>query len=82
MTWQLEEAIAYYRKQGAPGDQSALIALLGEIQRENGGGIPVAAVEEAAKAYGVKESLLLALIPLQSGGILGLLPVPGLIVGE
>ena len=62
MTWQLEEAIAYYRKQGAPGDQSALIALLGEIQRENGGGIPVAAVEEAAKAYGVKESLLLALI--------------------
>lgn len=62
MAWQLEEAITYYGKQGAPGDQSALIALLGEIQQENGGGIPVAAVEETAKAYGVKESLLLALI--------------------
>ena len=62
MSWSLEEAIAYYQKQGAPADQSALIVLLGEIQRENGGGIPMSALTAAAQAYDVKESLLLALI--------------------
>ena len=30
MAWSLEEAISYYRKQGAPRDQSALVALLKE----------------------------------------------------
>lgn len=62
MSWSLEEAIAYYQKQGAPGDQSVLIALLGEIQQENGGGIPMPTLTAAAQAYGVKESLLLALV--------------------
>ena len=38
--WNLEEAVAYYRKQGAPNDQSALVSLLRELQDENGGGIP------------------------------------------
>lgn len=28
MEWNLEEALDYYRRQGAPGDQNALIALL------------------------------------------------------
>ncbi|MDO5151848.1 MAG: hypothetical protein Q4D50_00605 [Eubacteriales bacterium] len=41
MSWSLEEAIAYYRTQGAPGDQSALTGFLREVQRENGGGIPL-----------------------------------------
>ena len=31
MEWNLEEALDYYRRQGAPGDQNALIALLKEI---------------------------------------------------
>ena len=61
MQWHLEEAVEFYRKQGAPRDQNALTALLKEIQRENGG-IPRYAVEAVADAYGIKASLLLALI--------------------
>lgn len=61
MTWNLEEAMAYYRRQGAPGDQNALIALLKEMQRELGG-IPVEAPAEIAAYYGVREALILALI--------------------
>ena len=57
MDWNLEEAIAYYGRQGAPRDQSALTALLREIQRENGGGIPRGAVTAAARAYGIPESI-------------------------
>ena len=34
MNWNLEEAISYYQKQGAPRDQGALISLLKEIQQE------------------------------------------------
>lgn len=62
MSWNLEEAIAYYKKQGAPGDQSAIISLLREVQQENGGGVPVYAVAEIAARYGLKETFLLALI--------------------
>lgn len=62
MAWNLEEAIGYYKKQGAPGDQSALTALLREIQQENGGSLPRGMVARAASGLGVKESLLLALI--------------------
>lgn len=61
MDWDLKEAIAYYGKQGAPRDQSALVALLREMQQENGG-IPAWMLKPVAEAYGVKESLLLALI--------------------
>ena len=62
MSWSLEEAISYYKNQGAPGDQSAVICLLREIQQENGGSIPIDALATAAKAYGVKDSFLNALI--------------------
>ena len=37
MGWNLEEALTYYRRMGAPGDQNALIGLLREIQQEHGG---------------------------------------------
>ena len=40
MEWNLNDAIAYYKKQGAPGDQNALVGLLREIQAEYGGKIP------------------------------------------
>ena len=40
MAWNLEEAMHYYKKQGAPRDQSALVSLLREIQQENNGSIP------------------------------------------
>ena len=62
MDWNLEEAIAYWKKQGAPRDQNAVTNLLREIQQENGGSIPMSAVIRASEAYQVKESLLLALI--------------------
>ncbi|MBR2047331.1 MAG: NAD(P)H-dependent oxidoreductase subunit E [Oscillospiraceae bacterium] len=62
MAWDLDEAIGYYKSQGAPGDQNALVALLREAQQENGGVIPAHVPAAAAEAYGVKESFLLALI--------------------
>lgn len=61
MEWQLTEAIAYYRSQGAPADQNALVLLLKEIQQQRGG-IPRSVLGEIASAYGIKEALLLALI--------------------
>ena len=62
MDWTLKEAMEYYQKNGAPGNQSALISLLREVQQENGSAIPLSAVGEIAAFYGVKDSLLLALI--------------------
>lgn len=60
--WNLEEAISYYKKQGAPSDQSALMSLLREIQQENGGAIPKSSLLSLAEGLGVKESYLLAVI--------------------
>ena len=44
MAFSVEEAVMYYKKQGAPGDQSALVSLLREVQQESGGAIPIAAL--------------------------------------
>lgn len=60
--WDLTEAITYYKSQGAPQDQSALVSLLQEVQRESGGAIPPSLLKDAAEGLGVRESLLLALI--------------------
>ena len=62
MSWNLNEAVTYYKRMGAPGDQSALISLLREIQQNSGGAIPAALLAEAAQALGTRESLLLALV--------------------
>ena len=61
MSWNSEEAIAYYKKLGAPGDQSAVISLLKEVQTQFGG-IPKGMVATLAQQLGTKEALLLALI--------------------
>ena len=61
MSWNLYEAIEYYRTQGAPADQSALISLLKEIQRENGG-ISRGDIGILCQSLAIKEGLLLALI--------------------
>lgn len=61
MQWNLQEAMGYYRSQGAPGDQSALTGLLKEIQKEQGA-VPMHMVTEIAQSYGIKAALLLALI--------------------
>ena len=62
MPWNLEEAVSYYKQQGAPQDQSALLGLLREVQAENSGGIPRGALGYIADAYKIKDSFLLALI--------------------
>ena len=64
MAWELKEAVDYYKKQGAPADQTALTALLREIQEEFGA-IPTGLLPEAAAYLGTKESFLLALIRRQ-----------------
>ena len=61
MLWDLEEALDYYRRQGAPGDQNALIALLKEIQKETGC-IPAEVPAKIAAFYAIREPLVLALI--------------------
>ena len=62
MNWNLDETISYYKRQGAPADQNALIALLKEIQIEYKGSIPIYVPAQIADSYGIKESLLFALI--------------------
>lgn len=61
MSWNLEEAVSYYKKLGAPGDQNAVIQLLREIQSEFGA-IPAGIVSQIAASLGTKEALLLALV--------------------
>ena len=61
MSWDLKEAMEYYARQGAPSDQSAVIALLKEIQREQGS-VSRQDLARMADYYRVKESLFLALI--------------------
>lgn len=61
MAWNLEEAISYYRTQGAPGEQNALIGFLREVQSENGG-IPSYMLTQAAEGFGIKAGVLLALV--------------------
>lgn len=57
----VKEILDYYRRQGAPGDQTALVNLLKEVQRDHGA-VPQWAVAEIAAAYNVKDSFLLAVI--------------------
>lgn len=64
MAWNMTEAVQYYKKQGAPSDQTALLALLREMQEEFGA-IPPGMLPELAVLLGVKESFLLAMIRRQ-----------------
>ena len=58
----LEEIVEWYRHQGAPGDQTAVIELLRQVQRSFDGHIPRGAVDVVAEQLGIKPGLLLALI--------------------
>ena len=57
----MQELLDYYRRQGAPGDQTALVNLLKELQQTHGA-VPKWAVAEIAEAYKVKESFILAVV--------------------
>ena len=57
----MEEMLAYYRSQGAPGDQTALVNLLKELQQTHGA-VPKWAVAEIAEYYKIKESFILAVV--------------------
>ena len=61
MNWDLQEAIVYYRHQGAPSDQNALIALLKEVNQHHHG-ISREMLTHISEAYEIQESLLHALI--------------------
>ena len=62
MSWNLEEAVSYYQSMGAPQDQNALVNLLKEIQKEQGGTVPAHIPAVLAETLGTKEGLILALI--------------------
>ena len=57
----MKEILDYYRRQGAPGDQTALVGLLKELQQTYGA-VPKWAVGEIAEEYRVKESFILAVV--------------------
>lgn len=62
MDWNWQEAVDYYKKQGAPGDQNALLGLLREAQQAHGGGIPGYLLPRMGERLGVKETFLQAII--------------------
>ena len=62
MPWNIEEAITYYKRQGAPADQTALINLLKEVQQAGGGAVAAGLLPRLAEGLGAKESYLLAVI--------------------
>ena len=44
--WDLKEAMEYFKGQGAPQNQSALVELLREVQQENSGILPAAVLAD------------------------------------
>ncbi len=60
--WKIEDALTYYKDQGAARDQGMLISLLQEVQQACGGAIPAGVLPTIAQGLAVKESYLLALI--------------------
>ena len=71
MAWDFQESIEYFRQQGAPGDQTALVSLLREVQQENGGYLQPADINSIAEALGVRQTYLLAVIKRFPGLRLG-----------
>ncbi len=57
----MDDILAYYKNMGAPGDQTALISMLREIQQLHGG-IPLHLIGDLAEGLQVKETYLLAII--------------------
>ena len=62
MQWDFNEALEFYRGQGADNDQNELINFLKEIGSNCGGRIPAHLVYRIAKSYNLKENFILAVI--------------------
>lgn len=60
MNQQLQETVLYYKQQGAPGDQAALLSCLREAQQICGGSLDLQAQQEIGALLGVKPSYLQA----------------------
>ena len=60
--WDLKESILYYKNQGAPRDQAALVALLREVQEAHEGAVPQGLLPMLAEELDIRESFLLAVI--------------------
>lgn len=67
MSWTLEEAMEYYGRQGAPGDQQALVSLLREAQEESGGMLTRQMIGEIAAYYQIKATLIEAIVKRMPG---------------
>lgn len=61
---EIREMIEYYRGQGAPQDQQMLIALLREAQESDGGMLLPDTMDAIARAYGLKNTMLQAIVRL------------------
>ena len=61
---EIREMIEYYRGQGAPQDQQMLIALLREAQEDDGGLLSQDTMNAIAQAYGLKNTMLQAIVRL------------------
>lgn len=62
MNWELREAVEYYRGQGAPEDQTAIVSLLREVQKENGDALTELILQEISERLPVQKSILYALV--------------------
>ena len=60
--WNLQELIAYYKGQGAPQDQQALVQLLREVQAHHDGLIPAAALADIIEELQIKDTFLAAIL--------------------
>lgn len=61
-SWNIHEAVEYYKGQDAPQNQFALVELLKEVQEHNGGVLTDIAVEEIAALLNTKVTFLNAVI--------------------
>lgn len=57
-SWNIHEAVEYYKGQDAPQNQFALVELLKEVQEHNGGVLTDIAVEEIAALLNTKVTFL------------------------
>ena len=79
MNWNLEEALQYYKNQGAPGDQTALTGLLREVQEEYGGAIPGIRPGRATAEF--LDDLMTKITLIGGSGLLVVALIPMLLTG-